>query len=176
MCLSCRTERPVHVQRLPTFVVVFSGWLKHGNLMSLSRQLVDHWQFILCSSVSNPSARHPCLTPLCSPTCILSRFILHFFHDQVALGIHDLHKMGFVHRDIKPENILIDRTGMVDDWWHIGTIYSLKGHRHELFFKGLNILIWTFCECADGFQGLSKAFHYPIQLLTFFICFFEITF
>ena len=29
------------------------------------------------------------------------------------------------------------------------------------------------CVCADGFQGFSKAFHYPIQLLPF-ICFFEI--
>jgi hypothetical protein len=35
------------------------------------------------------------------------------------------------------------------------------------FFKGLNILISTFCVCADAFQGLYKAFHYPIQLLTF---------
>jgi citron Rho-interacting kinase len=34
-----------------------------------------------------------------------------FYTAEVALGIHDLHKMGFVHRDIKPENILIDRTG-----------------------------------------------------------------
>jgi hypothetical protein len=34
------------------------------------------------------------------------------------------------------------------------------------FFLGLYILINTFCVYADGFQGLSKAFHYPIQLLT----------
>jgi hypothetical protein len=26
------------------------------------------------------------------------------------------------------------------------------------FFEGLNILISTFCVCADGFQGLSKLF------------------
>ena len=32
-----------------------------------------------------------------------------FYTAEVALGIHDLHKMGFVHRDIKPENILIGR-------------------------------------------------------------------
>jgi hypothetical protein len=31
--------------------------------------------------------------------------------------------------------------------------------------EGLNILISIFCVCADGFQGLSKAFHYPKQLL-----------
>ena len=36
-----------------------------------------------------------------------------FYTAEVCLGIHDLHKMGFVHRDIKPENILIDRTGHV---------------------------------------------------------------
>ena len=36
-----------------------------------------------------------------------------FYTAEVTLGIHDLHKMGFVHRDIKPENILVDRTGHV---------------------------------------------------------------
>jgi hypothetical protein len=43
----------------------------------------------------------------------------------------------------------------------------LKGQWHEMyiFFEGLNIFISTFCVCADGFQGLSKDFHYPIQLL-----------
>ncbi len=35
-------------------------------------------------------------------------------------------------------------------------------------FLGLNINS-TFCLCADGFQGLSKAFHYTIQLLTFYL-------
>jgi hypothetical protein len=33
-----------------------------------------------------------------------------------------------------------------------------------LFF---DLFISTFCVCDDGFQGLSKAFHYPVQLLTF---------
>jgi hypothetical protein len=37
------------------------------------------------------------------------------------------------------------------------------------FFEGLNILISTFCIYDDGFQGLSKAFHCPIQLLTFYL-------
>jgi hypothetical protein len=27
----------------------------------------------------------------------------------------------------------------------------------------------TFCVCVDEFQGHSKAFHYPIQLLTFYL-------
>jgi hypothetical protein len=38
----------------------------------------------------------------------------------------------------------------------------------DIFFKGLNILVSTFCVSADGFQGLSKVFHYPKQLLTFY--------
>jgi hypothetical protein len=40
----------------------------------------------------------------------------------------------------------------------------LKGqcHEKEIFLKVENILIITFCVCADGFQGLSKAFPYPI--------------
>jgi len=39
--------------------------------------------------------------------------VIRFYTAEVALGIHDLHKMGYVHRDIKPENILLDITGHV---------------------------------------------------------------
>jgi hypothetical protein len=39
------------------------------------------------------------------------------------------------------------------------------------FFRRSNILIITFCVCADGCQGLSKAFHYHVQLLTFYLLF-----
>jgi hypothetical protein len=40
----------------------------------------------------------------------------------------------------------------------------------DIFFEGLkNILISIFFEGADGFQGLSKAFHYPMNLLTFYL-------
>jgi hypothetical protein len=41
---------------------------------------------------------------------------------------------------------------------------------------GLNILISTFCVCDDGFHGLSKAFHYPKQILTFYLLLFEMTY
>jgi hypothetical protein len=46
-----------------------------------------------------------------------------------------------------------------------------KGQWHEkdIIFEGLNILISTFSVCADGFQGLSKAFHYHVQLLTLYL-------
>ncbi len=40
--------------------------------------------------------------------------------------------------------------------------------RDGYFFEGLNILISTFCVCADGFQDLSKVIHYPIQLYFLF--------
>ncbi len=43
------------------------------------------------------------------------------------------------------------------------------------FFTGLRILISTLCVCTDGFQSLSKAFYYPVRLLTF-NCYFEITY
>jgi hypothetical protein len=36
--------------------------------------------------------------------------------------------------------------------------------RDGYFFEGLKILIITFRVSADGFQGLLKAFHFPIQL------------
>ncbi len=41
--------------------------------------------------------------------------------------------------------------------------------RDAYFFEGLNFLISTSCVCADGFQDLSKAFHNPIQCLTFYL-------
>jgi hypothetical protein len=47
----------------------------------------------------------------------------------------------------------------------------LKGtvSRDGYLFEGLNILISTYCVCADGFQGLSNVFHYPLQLLIFYL-------
>jgi hypothetical protein len=40
---------------------------------------------------------------------------------------------------------------------------SLKGQCHvmDIFVVDINILIGSFCVCADGFQSLIKAFHYP---------------
>ena len=45
----------------------------------------------------------------------------------------------------------------------------LKGqcHKMDIVFEVLNILTSTFCVCADGFQCLSKAFHYPKQFINF---------
>jgi hypothetical protein len=49
-------------------------------------------------------------------------------------------------------------------------LIALKGQCHKLdFFFGLNISISTFWVCADGFTSLSKAFHYSIPLLTFYL-------
>ncbi len=50
---------------------------------------------------------------------------------------------------------------------------NLKGtvSRDGYFFEGLNVLLRTFWVCADGFQGLSKAFHYPLQFLTVYLLF-----
>jgi hypothetical protein len=46
----------------------------------------------------------------------------------------------------------------------------LKGqcHKMNIFIESFDILISAFCVCADGFQGLSKAFHFPTQQLTFY--------
>jgi hypothetical protein len=48
---------------------------------------------------------------------------------------------------------------------------NLKGtmSRDGYFFEGLIVLLRTFWVCADGFQGLSKAFHYPLQFLTVYL-------
>jgi hypothetical protein len=50
---------------------------------------------------------------------------------------------------------------------------KVTGSRDGYFFGGLNFMICTFCLCADGFQALSKAFHYPIQLFNFLFGLFE---
>jgi hypothetical protein len=49
--------------------------------------------------------------------------------------------------------------------------YKLKGtvSRNGYFFEGLNNLISTVSVCAVSLQGLSKVFHYPIQLLAFYL-------
>ncbi len=47
-------------------------------------------------------------------------------------------------------------------------IYLWTVSRDRYFLRSKH-LISTFCVCADSFQGLSKAFHYPIQLLTFYL-------
>jgi hypothetical protein len=44
-----------------------------------------------------------------------------------------------------------------------------KGQCHEMdiFFFSLNILINTFCVCADGFQGLSKKLFTTYKIINF---------
>ncbi len=50
-------------------------------------------------------------------------------------------------------------------------IDRLKGPCHEMdiFFESLNILIHTFCVCAEGFQDPSKAFHYSTYTINNFL-------
>jgi hypothetical protein len=59
--------------------------------------------------------------------------------------------------------------------WIITGSYGTVSRDGYFFFEGLEHFKQYFLCIADGFQELSKAFHYPIQLLTL-ICFFEITY
>jgi hypothetical protein len=45
---------------------------------------------------------------------------------------------------------------------------SLKGQCHEVdvFRRSKHFLIGTFCGCADGYQDFSKAFHYPLVVIS----------
>ncbi len=36
-----------------------------------------------------------------------------FYLAEIASGLNDLHRLGFVHRDVKPENVLIAGSGHV---------------------------------------------------------------
>ncbi len=48
-------------------------------------------------------------------------------------------------------------------------MFKGKCHEMDIFFEGLNILISTYCVCADFFQGFSKAFRFlsaSLKLLT----------
>jgi|LakMenE01Jun11ns_1017448.scaffolds.fasta_scaffold9526899_1 hypothetical protein len=49
------------------------------------------------------------------------------------------------------------------------TTHLLKGlcHAMDNFFEGVNILIITFCVCANGFQGLSKDISQPTTIINF---------
>ncbi len=50
--------------------------------------------------------------------------------------------------------------------------FELKGQCHEMdIFVQRSKHFSSFCTCPNGFQGLSNAFHYPIQLLQSFLLF-----
>jgi hypothetical protein len=53
--------------------------------------------------------------------------------------------------------------------------FELKGQCHEMdIFVQRSKHFSSFCTCANGFQGLSNAFHYPIQLLQSSLLFFKL--
>jgi hypothetical protein len=74
---------------------------------------------------------------------------------------------------------MITGTNTVFYWTVLKIFHDITGtlSREGYFFKGLNLLISTFCVCVcvcvcvlcDGFQCLSKAFYYPIQFFTFYL-------
>jgi len=35
------------------------------------------------------------------------------YFSEMIMGVHDLHKMGYIHRDLKPPNFLIDKSGHI---------------------------------------------------------------
>ena len=63
--------------------------------------------YLFLSSLSLSLSSLPPLPTLILPPC--TRFYL----SEIAMGLHDLHELGFVHRDIKPENVLITRSGHI---------------------------------------------------------------
>ncbi len=80
-------------------------------------------------------------------------------------------KLYFSHKSHQPRETIWckNHENPSDEKSHTWAPLKGKVSRDGHFLEGLNILISTFCECADGFQCLSKAFHYSIQLLTFYL-------
>ncbi len=54
-----------------------------------------------------------------------------------------------------------------DTVFEISHCFKVTVSRDEYFFEGLNILISTFCVCADGFQSLSNSFSLPDTIINF---------
>ncbi len=73
-----------------------------------------------------------------------------YTRDSIQLTLDENMTINHIREAILPSDILA--------YLHIthkGTV-----SRDGYFSEGLNILISIFCECAGGFQGLSKAFLY----------------
>jgi hypothetical protein len=59
------------------------------------------------------------------------------------------------------------RHRLLQDTVHDPALFKETVSQDGYFLEGLNILISTFCVCADGFQGLSTAFHNTIFIFLF---------
>lgn len=44
---------------------------------------------------------------------LTSVIFFRFYLSEIAVGLNDLHGLGFVHRDMKPDNVLITRSGHI---------------------------------------------------------------
>jgi len=44
--------------------------------------------------------------------CFEEKDVVLYFAEMI-MGVHDLHKMGYIHRDLKPPNFLIDKSGHI---------------------------------------------------------------
>ena len=81
-----------------------------GDLLSLLDRNNNRFNlFLFECSINSKSLLEVDILNLLFPDS-LDEASVRFYTAEVALGIHDLHQMGFVHRDIKPENILIGTT------------------------------------------------------------------
>lgn len=53
------------------------------------------------------------LCSLLSRSTVLSEENARFYIAEIAIALHQIHKLGFVHRDVKPDNMLITTTGHI---------------------------------------------------------------
>jgi hypothetical protein len=70
----------------------------------------------------------------------------------------DSHSIG----NLPPSELFVICRGAVLNF------YSLYNYGMLLSVTRWIFCVCIFCVCADGFQGFSKAFQYPLQLLTFY--------
>ena len=63
-----------------------------------------------------------------------------FYLSEIAMGLCDLHQLGFVHRDMKPENVLITRSGHIKlvDFGSAGRLDS----QGQVVSRKMALLVW----------------------------------